>query len=63
MSTSTFWAVFFGSSLGTMLINIIAVIIDEYKSNQTHKRLVSLLSQFEYIDEEDWDELVDQIKP
>jgi hypothetical protein len=56
MSTSTFWAVFFGSSLGTLLVILITTVIDEYKAKQSHRRLHSVLDQIEDIDFEDWEE-------
>jgi hypothetical protein len=56
MSTSTFWAVFFGSSLGTLLVHLIISVVDEYRARQSHKRLHSVLDQLEDIDLEDWDD-------
>jgi hypothetical protein len=56
MSTSTFWAVFFGSSLGTLLVNLVSSVIDEYRAKQSHKRLHSVLDQLEDVDFEDWEE-------
>ena len=52
MSTAindTFWAVFFGATLGTLTVNLISTIIDEYRTKQHHKA-ISLLVQ-------EWDEL------
>ena len=56
MSTATFWAVFFGSSLGTLLVLLVSTIIDEYRDRQSHKRLHLVLDQLEDIDLEDWDD-------
>jgi len=56
MSTSTFWAVFFGSSLGALTVHLVVSLFDEYRARQSHKRLHSVLDQLEDIDLEDWDE-------
>lgn len=56
MSTSTFWAVFFGSSLGTLLVTLIMSVFDEYQARQSHKRLHSVLDHLEDVDFEDWEE-------
>jgi putative Ca2+/H+ antiporter (TMEM165/GDT1 family) len=52
MSTAindVFWAVFFGATLGTLTVNLISTIIDEYRTRKHHKA-ISLLVQ-------EWDEL------
>jgi hypothetical protein len=56
MSSATFWAVFFGSSLGTLLVTLISSVIDEYRARQSHKRLHSVLDQLEDADFDDWEE-------
>jgi|APGre2960657404_1045060.scaffolds.fasta_scaffold562844_1 hypothetical protein len=54
--SNTFWAVFFGSSLGTLLVLLVSTIIDEYRDRQSHKRLHSVLDQLEDADFDDWEE-------
>jgi hypothetical protein len=46
---NTFWAVFFGASLGTLTVYLITTLIDEFRTRQHHKA-ISLLMQ-------EWDEL------
>lgn len=45
----TFWAVFFGASLGTLTVYLTTTLIEEYRTRRHHKA-ISLLIQ-------EWDEL------
>lgn len=51
--SNTFWAVFFGSSLGLFSVNIITASVDEYRRKRKHKDLQILLDQLEDIEFEE----------
>jgi len=48
---NTFWAVFFGSTLGTLTVYLITTILDEYRSAREQKNIRLLM--------EEWEELED----
>jgi len=45
--SNTFWAVFFGSSLGLFSVNIITASIDEYRRKRHQRDIQALLDQLE----------------
>ena len=53
--SNTFWAVFYGSTLGMLTVNLATAVIAEWRHKQHHKRLEELgqfLEDFEFeIDE------------
>ena len=49
---NTFWAVFYGSTLGTLTVYLITSLLDEYRSNK-HRKEIELLM-------EEWEDLEDQ---
>jgi hypothetical protein len=51
--SNTFWAVFFGSSLGLFSVNIITASIDEYRRKREHRDVQTLLDQLEDIEFDD----------
>jgi hypothetical protein len=54
--SNTFWAVFFGASLGLFTVNLATALIDEWRHKQHHKRLEELgqfLEDLEYDDDEE----------
>ena len=51
--SNTFWAVFFGSSLGLFSVNIVMTTVDDYIHRQRHKKLKDLLEQMEDVEFED----------
>ena len=48
---NTFWAVFYGSTLGTLTVYLLTSIIDEYRSKKQRKSIELLM--------EEWEELED----
>jgi len=56
MSSEIFWAVFFGASLGTLLVHLVLSVIDEYRSRANHKRIHLLLDHLEDAEFEDWED-------
>ena len=48
---NTFWAVFFGSTLGTLTVYLITTILDEYRLAREQKNIRLLM--------EEWEELED----
>ena len=48
---NTFWAVFFGSTLGTLTVYLITTLIDEYRLSKEHSNISLLM--------EEWEELED----
>lgn len=53
--SNIFWAVFFGSALGTLLVYLVTTIIDEYIEKRSHERYISLLGEIEDADFDDWE--------
>ena len=44
---NTFWAIFFGSSLGTLTVYLITTIIDEYRAAKEHSDIRLLMEEWE----------------
>jgi hypothetical protein len=44
---NTFWAVFFGSTLGTLTVYLIVSLVDEYRQKQHDKNLRVLLDEWD----------------
>jgi hypothetical protein len=44
---NTFWAVFFGSTLGTLTVYLTTTIIEEYRHMKHHRDMDLLLEQLE----------------
>jgi hypothetical protein len=51
--SNTFWAVFFGASLGLFSVNIITAAIDDFRRTKRNKQLRLLLDQLEDAEFED----------
>ena len=45
--SNTFWAVFFGASLGLFSVNIITAAIDDFRRTRRNKQLRLLIDQLE----------------
>jgi hypothetical protein len=50
---NTFWAVFFGSTLGTLTVYLITTIVDEYRHLKHHRDMNLLIDQWEDYEFED----------
>lgn len=48
---NTFWAVFFGSTLGTLTVYLITSLLDEYRTRKNNRDIELLM--------EEWEELQD----
>ena len=44
---NTFWAVFYGSTLGTLTVNLITSIIDDYRNKKNYKNMQLLMEEWE----------------
>jgi hypothetical protein len=51
--SNTFWAVFFGSSLGLFSVNIITASVDEYRRKMHKRDIETLLDKLEDVEFED----------
>jgi hypothetical protein len=51
--SNTFWAVFFGASLGLFSVNIITATVDDFRRKKRAKQLQLLLDQLEDAEFED----------
>jgi hypothetical protein len=49
----TFWAVFFGASLGTLTVYLITTLIDEFRTRQHHKAIGILMQEWDELDLEE----------
>ena len=49
---NTFWAVFYGSTLGTLTVYLITTLLDEYRTKKNNRDIQLLM--------EEWEELEDQ---
>lgn len=49
---NTFWAVFYGSTLGTLTVYLITTLLDEYRTRVNHRNMQLLMQE--------WEELEDQ---
>jgi hypothetical protein len=52
--SNTFWAVFFGSSVGLFTVNIVTTLVDEWQHRQRHKRVHDVLELLEDSEYEDY---------
>jgi putative Ca2+/H+ antiporter (TMEM165/GDT1 family) len=53
--SNTFWAVFYGSALGMITVNLVTALIEEWRHKQHHKQLEQLgqfLEDFEFEEDE-----------
>ena len=48
---NTFWAVFFGSTLGTLTVYLITTLIDEYRTQKNIKNTQLLLVEWEVLED------------
>ena len=48
---NTFWAVFYGSTLGTLTVYLITTLLDEYRTKKNNRDIQLLM--------EEWEELED----
>jgi len=48
---NTFWAVFFGSTLGTLTVYLTTTLIDEYRSKKNRKSIELLMEEWEDLEE------------
>lgn len=44
---NTFWAVFFGATLGTLTVYLITTLIDEYRHAKRHRDMQLILDEIE----------------
>ena len=44
---NTFWAVFYGSTLGTLTVYLLTSIIDEYRNKKLRKGIELLMQEWE----------------
>lgn len=47
---NTFWAVFYGSTLGTLTVYLITTLLDEYRAKRSHRDTQLLIEQWEDLD-------------
>jgi len=50
---NTFWAVFFGSTLGTLTVYLTVSLVDEYRQKQHDKNLRVLMDEWDEFDFEE----------
>jgi len=48
---NTFWAIFFGSSLGTLTVYLITTLIDEYRTAREHRNISLLMGEWEDLED------------
>jgi hypothetical protein len=48
---NTFWAVFFGSTLGTLTVYLVTSLIDEYRTTKEHKNIRLLMEEWEDLED------------
>jgi hypothetical protein len=53
--SSVFWATFFGAALGLFSVNVVQVVIDEYRAKQRRKEINLLLDEMEDFEADDDD--------
>ena len=53
--SSVFWATFFGAALGLFSVNVIQVVIEEYRSKRRRKEINLLLEEMEDFEADDDD--------
>ncbi len=47
----TFWAVFFGSTLGTLTVYLITSLVDEYRTAKEHRDIKLLMEEWEDLED------------
>jgi hypothetical protein len=53
--SDTFWAVFFGSSLGLFSVNLITSFVDDWRAKKRHDEFHRLLDHLEDVDFEEYE--------
>jgi len=48
---NTFWAIFFGSSLGTLTVYLITTLIDEYRLSREQRNISLLMDEWEDLED------------
>jgi hypothetical protein len=48
---NTFWAVFYGSTLGTLTVYLLTSIVDEYRSKKQRKDIELLMQEWEDLED------------
>jgi hypothetical protein len=48
---NTFWAVFYGSTLGTLTVYLITSLLDEYRDKKHRKEIELLMDEWEELTE------------
>jgi hypothetical protein len=48
---NTFWAVFFGASLGTLTVYLITTLIDEYRLSREQRNMSLLMDEWEDLED------------
>jgi len=48
---NTFWAVFYGSTLGTLTVYLITTLIDEYRTARNNRNLELLMQEWEDLED------------
>jgi hypothetical protein len=48
---NTFWAVFYGSTLGTLTVYLITTLIDEYRTARHNRNLELLMQEWEDLED------------
>jgi hypothetical protein len=48
---NTFWAVFYGSTLGTLTVYLITSLLDEYRNNKHRKEIELLMEEWEDLED------------
>ena len=48
---NTFWAVFYGSTLGTLTVYLLTSIIDEYRNRKQRKGIELLMQEWEDLED------------
>jgi len=49
---NTFWAVFYGSTLGTLTVYLITTLLDEYRHAKRHRNMQLLIDEWEDLEYE-----------
>jgi hypothetical protein len=48
---NTFWAVFFGSTLGTLTVYLVTSLVDEYRTAKEHRDIKLLMEEWEDLED------------
>jgi len=54
--SNTFWAVFYGATLGTFTVHLGVTLLDEWQHRKRHKRIELMLEQLEDSEYEDYED-------